>query len=80
MEKKLLIYTSEKCPSCKRVKAILDKQGIQYEQINMDDKENFMKALMNQVAATPTLQIGDKKLFARNSTTEEIMKFIKEAK
>ncbi len=77
---KIVVYTSEKCPSCKRVKAILEKNKIPFEQVNMDEKENFLKALMNQVAATPTMQIGEKKLFARNSTTEDIMKFIEDAK
>jgi len=76
----LKVYTSEKCPSCKRVKAILEKNNISFEQINLDDKESFLKALMNQVAATPTLQIGEKKLFARNSTTEDIMKFIEDTR
>jgi glutaredoxin len=78
MTEELVIYTSENCPSCKRIKAILKKENISYKEMNMDDEENFLGALTYQIATVPTLRIGDKTFFAKKATREEILNFIKD--
>ena len=37
--KKIVIYTTSICPYCVRAKALLDRKGFTYEEINAEDEK-----------------------------------------
>lgn len=36
---KVIIYTTTYCPYCVRAKALLDRKGVKYQEINAEDQE-----------------------------------------
>ena len=37
-QKEVEIYTTQVCPYCKKAKALLDKKGVKYEEISVDEE------------------------------------------
>jgi glutaredoxin 3 len=43
--KKIVIYTTSICPYCVRAKALFDRKGLEYEEINVEDQEERNKMI-----------------------------------
>lgn len=58
----ICIFSTKTCPNCKILKDILNKENIQYKDINMATPEAMTELRMNNIYAmsAPILQIGDK--------------------
>lgn len=58
---KITIYTTTTCPYCVRAKALLDRKGATYEEINVED--TTIREVMTQKAGgrrtVPQIFIGD---------------------
>lgn len=80
--KKIILYTSTLCPKCPKAKEVLMElvkelnleEGEDYEVINVDIEDNYLKALRYNVASTPTFLIGDEIFFNRSLPTKEELK------
>jgi len=46
---KVEIYTTSYCPYCKRAKALLEKKGIEYEEIDITDDEPTWRPKLAQM-------------------------------
>lgn len=59
--KKITIYTTNVCPYCIRAKALLDRKGYTYEEINAEDEEirNDMIKKAGGRRSVPQIFIGD---------------------
>ena len=58
---KVTVYSSDYCPYCMRAKALLEKKGIDFEEIKVDGKPQ-VRADMSQKAgrtSVPQIWIGD---------------------
>lgn len=58
---KITIYTTNTCPYCVRAKALLDRKGAKYEEINVEDpalREAMIKKT-NGRKTVPQIFIGD---------------------
>jgi len=40
---KIVVYTVDYCPYCKNAKALLNKKGVDFEEIDITDNENEMR-------------------------------------
>ena len=60
--KKITIYTTSVCPYCIRAKALLDRKGLQYEEINAEDEKNRDEMIEKAggMRTVPQIFIGDK--------------------
>lgn len=57
------MYTTTWCPDCWRAKALLDKNGIAYEEINIEEVEGAAEIVMNVTGGkrqVPTFEIDGK--------------------
>ncbi|MDD3014267.1 MAG: glutaredoxin 3 [Candidatus Gastranaerophilales bacterium] len=52
---KVKIYTTSYCPYCKRAKALLDKKGVIYEEIDLTDNSNFREELSSLTGGKQTV-------------------------
>jgi glutaredoxin 3 len=59
--KKITIYTTSVCPYCIRAKALLDRKGYAYEEINAEDEKirNDMIKKAGGRRSVPQIFIGD---------------------
>ena len=57
----IVLYKSSTCPQCKVAKAKLDKKGLQYKEVYIDNMSPAELAAAN-VKSIPTLFINDKKI------------------
>lgn len=59
--KKITIYTTSVCPYCIRAKALLDRKGYTYKEINAEDEEirNDMIKKAGGRRSVPQIFIGD---------------------
>lgn len=59
--KKITIYTTSVCPYCIRAKALLDRKGYAYKEINAEDEEirNDMIKKAGGRRSVPQIFIGD---------------------
>ncbi len=57
----ILIYTANLCPYCTMAKRLLDKKGVAYAEINVDDKPGLREEMMlkTQRRTVPQIYIGD---------------------
>lgn len=46
---KVEIYTTDYCPYCRRAKALLDKKGVAYQEIDITDDEHTMRAKLAEM-------------------------------
>jgi len=59
--KKITIYTTSVCPYCIRAKALFDRKGYAYEEVNVEDekiRENMTKKAGGR-RSVPQIFIGD---------------------
>jgi len=54
---KYLLFTGPNCTACKPMKVNLNKVGIKYTEMNVDERHNARIAGMYQVKSLPTLVI-----------------------
>lgn len=59
--KKIVIYTTSVCPYCIRAKALLDRKGFAYEEINAEDEKirDEMIKKSGGMRTVPQIFIGD---------------------
>ncbi len=59
--KKIVIYTTSICPYCVRAKALLDRKGFTYEEINAEDEKirDEMIEKSGGMRTVPQIFIGD---------------------
>lgn len=57
----IVLYKSSTCPQCKVAKAKLDKKGLQYKEVYIDNMNPAELAAAN-VKSIPTLFVNDEKI------------------
>ena len=57
MRTKIKIYSKTTCPACVMAKEILDKKGVQYEEVILDSKPNEMQDLISKTGMKTVPQI-----------------------
>jgi len=57
----ILIYTPRICPYCIMAKRLLDRKGLTYTEINVDEKEGLREEMMARTKrrTVPQIYIGD---------------------
>lgn len=67
----ILVYSTKLCPNCKMLKQLLERENIQYKDINMATPEALTELRMNNIftMSAPVLQIDNK-----FHTTKELCK------
>jgi glutaredoxin 3 len=57
----ILIYTTKICPYCIMAKRLLDRKGLQYTEINVDEKDGLREEMMAKTKrrTVPQIYIGD---------------------
>ena len=57
----IIIYTKSYCPYCVKAKALLDKKGAKYKEINAEEGNHFEEMLQksNGMKTVPQIFIGD---------------------
>ena len=53
----IIIYTTTYCPFCTRAKALLEKKGVKYTEINVTDDEEKRKEMIEKSGRTIVPQI-----------------------
>ena len=53
----VVIYTTRWCPFCVRAKALLDKKGVQYEEVPVDGDPVARQQMTDRAGATSVPQI-----------------------
>lgn len=58
---KILIYSSNLCPYCTMAKKLLQKKGLEYNEINIDSKPGLREEMMLKTKrrTVPQIYIGD---------------------
>lgn len=61
MSKKIVIYSSDWCPFCVRAKALLNKKGVAFDEINVDGQREIRQEMARKAGRTsvPQIWIGD---------------------
>lgn len=56
------IYTTRLCPYCMMAKRLLDKKGVAYTEIKVDDKPGLREEMMQRTGrrTVPQIYIGDR--------------------
>jgi len=64
MAKKITLYTTEKCSSCLRAKALLSQRALPYEEINLSRDPDGRAALVQRTGMMtfPQILVGDEPL------------------
>ena len=70
----LLLFTSPTCPNCKMAKAMLDKAGIKYSQIDAMQNKNLTTEY--GVKKAPTLLVSDGETVVKYENASEIKRYI----
>ena len=67
-DKKVVIYSTPKCPICKRAKAYLDKKGVAYEDIDVSASEEAAHQMIHRSGqmGTPVIFIGEEMILGFN--------------
>jgi len=79
----LKMFVETNCPSCKALKNFLNSKSLEYVELNIDNPEHKVDALMLNIYTVPALMIEDKVLRANeifdssNSLRkDQVLKFI----
>jgi hypothetical protein len=56
---------------------LLDKNKIEYIKISTDTGDNYIEALMHQIAVVPALRVEEEKLYTSKCKEDEIFNWIK---
>jgi mycoredoxin len=73
MNEKILFYGTNWCPTSRRARAFLEKNGIVYEFINIDDDkkaEDFVRKTNNGFRSIPTIVFADGSILVEPSNKE----------
>ena len=54
---KVIIYSKTYCPYCDRAKNLFDSKGVKYEEHNLENKPDELKALMEKTGMRTVPQI-----------------------
>jgi len=54
MNKKIVIYTVDYCPYCKKAKALLNEKGLMFEDIDITQNEAVMRAKLGEMTGGKT--------------------------
>jgi len=70
MAAEVIVYTKNMCPYCVRAKALLDKRGIAYEEINLSSDPDRLMALVEETGmmTLPQVMIDGKLLGGYDET------------
>ncbi|HMS71716.1 MAG TPA: glutaredoxin domain-containing protein [Baekduia sp.] len=70
MAAEVIVYTKNMCPYCVRAKALLDKRGIAYEDINLSSDPDRLMALVEETGmmTLPQVMIDGKLLGGYDET------------
>ncbi len=70
MAAEVIVYTKNMCPYCVRAKALLDKRGIAYEEINLSSDPDRLMALVKETGmmTLPQVMIDGKLLGGYDET------------
>lgn len=62
--KPVTVYTTNMCPYCNRAKALLEKRGVSYEEINLarDPDARHKLAQITGMFTFPQIMIGDQSI------------------
>jgi glutaredoxin 3 len=61
---KITVYTTQSCPFCVRVKRLLEKKGVAFEEISVEDKDDLRDWLVEATGqrTVPQVFAGDRSL------------------
>lgn len=63
----VIVYTSTNCPHCRQVKSFLNDKGVQFEERNIEENEDFAQQVWDMgLRAVPVTVIGDKRIVGMN--------------
>jgi glutaredoxin len=63
----VVVYTSTNCPHCRQVKSFLNDKGVQFEERNIEENEDFAQQVWDMgLRAVPVTVIGDKRIVGMN--------------
>jgi glutaredoxin len=63
----VIVYTSNNCPHCKQVKGFLSDQGIEFEERNIEQNDEFAQQVWDMgVRAVPLTIIGEHRILGMN--------------
>jgi len=56
----IIVYSTKQCPNCKRLKSNLDRNNIEYTELDLDDTEVMTNLTMKNIVAlsAPLLEIN----------------------
>jgi len=79
------MFVETNCPSCKALKIFLSSRNLKYVELNIDNPEHKVDALMLNIYTVPALMIEDKVLRAseifdssNSLRKDQVLKFIGE--
>ncbi|WP_438349086.1 glutaredoxin family protein [Paenibacillus sp. FA6] len=65
----VIVYTSSNCPHCRQVKGYLADKGIQYEERNIEENDDFAQQVWDMgLRAVPVTVIGEHRIVGMNTT------------
>ncbi|AJS60161.1 glutaredoxin family protein [Paenibacillus sp. IHBB 10380] len=65
----VVVYTSSNCPHCKQVKGYLGDKGIQFEERNIEENDEFAQQVWDMgLRAVPVTVIGEHRIVGMNMT------------
>ena len=74
----ITIYTKNNCTQCKMAKKIMDRSGVEYEEINIDKNPDYIPFLKEKgIASAPVIFIGNDEDFIVGFQPEKIKKLAK---
>ncbi|MBP1906408.1 glutaredoxin [Paenibacillus turicensis] len=63
----VIVYTSTNCPHCRQVKSFLNDKGVQFEERNIEQNEDYAQQVWDMgLRAVPVTVIGDKRIVGMN--------------
>ncbi|WP_152400097.1 glutaredoxin family protein [Paenibacillus cellulositrophicus] len=69
---KVIVYTSTNCPHCRQVKGYLTDKGIEFEERNIEQDDEYAQQVWDMgVRAVPLTVIGENRVLGMNTTQFE---------
>ncbi|WP_339322393.1 glutaredoxin family protein [Paenibacillus sp. FSL W8-0194] len=64
---KAIVYTSTNCPHCRQVKSYLAEKGVEYEERNIEQSDEFAQQVWDMgMRAVPVTVIGEHRILGMN--------------
>ncbi|GAB6992398.1 glutaredoxin family protein [Paenibacillus pini] len=65
----IIVYTSTNCPNCRQVKTFLADKGLEYEERNIEQNDEFAQQVWDMgMRAVPVTVIGEYRILGLNTT------------